>query len=465
MSERTLTCSAALAEALHEEMSLDESNFIIGEDLTAHAGIFGQFKGIPEKFPERIIDSPISEAGIVGVGLGSALTGMRPIVDLHFSDFVTCCMDELCNQTAKIRYMLGGQAKIPMVVWCPDGAGLRAAAQHSQSLEAKKLIIATGSSLDSTDIPGLNKAAMTTDQVLEMVEAPSSILIWGTAGPIEAEMAVLLSTFGCKVYLSTEDPRLLPKEDHDTSQRIAQSFREQGIEILPRLTLKSVKKSKQGYTCTLSGSKEKTMEVKKVLVSSRKSNTADMGLKEVGVKLNEDGSIMVNEKLETSVEGIYAIGDATGGWMLSHASSSMAVAAAENAMGKTNSFPFHLIPRGIWTYPEVGAVGLSEEEAEKKGFEIEIGDFPYSINGLAMCRNEISGNVKIVSDARYGEILGVHIVGNRATDLVGEAVLAMQLEATTRELANSIRVHPTFSETVVDSARDAENWALYLPKR
>ena len=333
------------------------------------------------------------------------------------------------------------------------------------TLEAKKIIIATGSSLAATDIPGLNEAAMTTDQVLEMVKAPSSILIWGTAGPIEVEMAVLLSAFGCKVYLSTKEPRLLPKEDHDTSQRIAQAFREQGVEILPRLTLKSVKKSKQGYTCMLSGSKEKTVEVEKVLVSSRKSNTADIGLKEVGVKLNEDGSILINEKLETSVEGIYAIGDATGGWMLSHASSSMAVTAAENAMGKTNSFPFHLIPRGIWTYPEVGAVGLSEEEAEKKGIDIEIGDFPYSINGLAMCRNEISGNVKIVSDARYGEILGVHIVGNHATDLVGEAVLAMQLEATTRELANSIRVHPTFSETVVDSARDAENWALYLPKR
>ncbi|MDY6790859.1 MAG: dihydrolipoyl dehydrogenase [Thermodesulfobacteriota bacterium] len=333
------------------------------------------------------------------------------------------------------------------------------------ALETKKIIIATGSSLADTDIPGLDKAAMTTDQVLEMAKVPSSILIWGTAGPIEVEMAVLMSAFGCKVYLSTETPRLLPKEDHDTSQRVAQAFREQGIEILPKLTLKSVKKSKQGYTCTLSGSKEKTLEVEKVLVSSRKPNTADMGMKEVGVKLNEEGSILVNERLETFVEGIFAIGDVTGGWMLSHASSSMAVTAAENAMGKTKIFPFHLIPRGIWTYPEVGAVGLSEEEAEKKGIDIEIGDFPYSINGLAMCRNEISGNVKIVTEARYGEILGVHIVGGHATDMIGEAVLAIQLEATTKELASSIRVHPTFSETIVDSARDVENWALYLPKR
>jgi dihydrolipoamide dehydrogenase len=183
------------------------------------------------------------------------------------------------------------------------------------------------------------------------------------------------------------------------------------------------------------------------------------------MQLNEDGTLQVKDTLETSVAGIYAIGDATGGWMLSHASSSMAVTAAENAMGQAGEFPFHLIPRGGWTTPEVGSVGLSEEEAEKQGLEIEIGIFPYSINGLASARNEVDGAVKIVSDARYGEILGVHIVGPSATELVGEAVLAMQFECTAREFARSIRIHPTFSEAVVDAARDAEKWALYLPRR
>ena len=166
MSERILSASAALAEALQEEMARDESIFIVGEDIVAHAGIFGQFKGIPENFPGRIIDTPISETAIVGVGLGSALTGMRPIVDLHFSDFVTCCMDELVNQTAKIRYMLGGQVKIPMVVWCPDGAGIRAAAQHSQSLEAwfvhipgLKVVVPS----EPADVKGLIKTAIRDD--------------------------------------------------------------------------------------------------------------------------------------------------------------------------------------------------------------------------------------------------------------------------------------------------------------
>jgi pyruvate dehydrogenase E1 component beta subunit len=166
MSERILSSSAALAEALHEEMARDETVFIVGEDLVVHAGIFGQFKGLPESFPGRIIDTPISETAIVGVGLGSALTGMRPIVDLHFSDFVTCCMDELVNQTAKIRYMLGGQVKIPLVVWCPDGAGIRAAAQHSQSLEAwfvhtpgLKVVVPS----EPADVKGLIKTAIRDD--------------------------------------------------------------------------------------------------------------------------------------------------------------------------------------------------------------------------------------------------------------------------------------------------------------
>jgi dihydrolipoamide dehydrogenase len=332
-------------------------------------------------------------------------------------------------------------------------------------LKAKKIILATGSSLSVPAVPGLEEAALTTDQVLEMTEVPSSVLIWGSLGPIEVEMATLLNIFGCKVVLVSESRRLLLREDGDTSQRLAQALREQGVEVLPRFTLESVQKAKKGYACLLSGPEERTVEVQKILVSSRKPHTAHLGLEEVGVQLNEDGSIQVNDRLETAVQGIYAIGDATGGWMLSHASSSMAVTAAENAMGNSHKYPFHLIPRGIWTIPQVGAVGLSEEEAEEKGTEIEVGVFPYSINGLAMVRNEMAGAVKIISDARYGEILGVHIVGANATDLVGEAVLAMQLEATVPELARSIRVHPTFSESVVDAARDAENWALYLPKR
>ncbi len=333
-------------------------------------------------------------------------------------------------------------------------------------IEARRVIIATGSCLAFPAVPGLDEAVITTDQVFEMTEVPSSILIFDS-GYLEVEMAFLLNAFGAKVILAAASPRILPHEDHDTSQRITQSLREKGVEVITRHTLEAISKAEPGvgWSCLLAGAKERTVEVQKVLVASRKPATANMGLEKVGVQLNDDGAIPVNNRLETSAEGIYAIGDATGGRMLSHAASSMAITAAENCMGRVSVYPFHLVPRGLWTFPEVGAVGLSEEEAEKQGKEIEVGSFPYAINGLAMARNEAGGAVKVVAGAQYGEILGVHVVGAGATDLVGEAVLAMQLEATVNELARSIRVHPTFSETVVDAARDAAGWALYLPKR
>lgn len=330
-------------------------------------------------------------------------------------------------------------------------------------IETKKIIIATGSSLSAPEIPGLKKAAMTTDDVLEMTAVPESILVCGS-GYIEVEMTYLLNAFGCKVVMAAESARILPKEDSDTSQRVAQALREKGVEIIPRASLESVKTTQTGTTCKLSGPKERSVKVEKVLVSRREPNTSELGLEKLGVTLNEDKGIRVNDRLESSVEGIYAIGDATGGWMLSHAASSMSVFAAENAMGANNRYPFNLIPRCLWTQPEMGAVGLSEEDAEKKGYDVETGVFPYAINGLAMVRNQVDGAVKIVSDARYGEILGVHIVGSSATEIIAEAVMAMQLEATVQELARSIRVHPTFSEAVVDAARDAGDWALYLPR-
>jgi pyruvate dehydrogenase E1 component beta subunit len=225
-----MTSSGALAEALHEEMSRDESIFIIGEDLVSHAGIFGQFMGIPEKFPGRIIDSPISETCIVGSGLGAALTGMRPIVDLHFSDFVTCAMDEIANQAAKIRYMFGGQVKLPLVIWCPDGAGLRAAAQHSQSLEAwfvhtpgLKIVVPS----EPADVKGLIKASIREDNPVMFfqhkklfakeghVPEEDYVIPLGQAAIKRDGKDVSLLTYGSGYYLSAEAADELKKMDID----------------------------------------------------------------------------------------------------------------------------------------------------------------------------------------------------------------------------------------------------------
>jgi len=338
----------------------------------------------------------------------------------------------------------------------------REVAVDKTRLETRKIIIASGSRLDVPAIAGLDDAALTTDQILETDRIPVSVLIPG-AQPIQVEMAGMLAVLGCKVTLATPDRRILPREDLETSQRITQALGQQGVDVLRGYEIDSVRSAGDEYEAVLTGPDDRRIRVERVLVCSRRPNTSGAGIEAVGVQQNPDGGIAVNDQLETSVAGIYAVGDVTGGWMLSHAASAMAIKAAENAMGQSEAFPFHLIPRCLWTIPQVGSVGFSEEEAEKKGLDVEIGDFPLAINGLAMAHDQMDGAVKIVSEARYGEILGVHIVGQNATELIGEAVLAIQLEATVNELALSIRAHPTFSEAVVDAARDAKDWALYLP--
>jgi dihydrolipoamide dehydrogenase len=338
----------------------------------------------------------------------------------------------------------------------------REVAVDKTRLETRKIIIASGSRLDVPDIAGLEDAALTTDQILETDRIPDSVLI-PSAQPIQVELAGTLAVLGCKVTLATPDRRILPREDLETSQRITQALSQQGVDVLRGYEIDSVRSAENGYEAVLTGPDERRIRVERILVCSRRPNTSGAGIEAVGVQQDPDGGIAVNDQLETSVAGIYAVGDVTGGWMLSHAASSMAITAAENAMGQSGAFPFHLIPRCLWTIPQVGSVGLSEAEAEKKGLDVEVGDFPLAINGLAMAHDQMSGAVKIVSEARYGEILGVHIVSEHATELIGEAVLAIQLEATVNELARSIRAHPTFSEAVVDAARDAKDWALYLP--
>lgn len=333
------------------------------------------------------------------------------------------------------------------------------------TIEAKSIVLATGSSLDIPDIPGLKDALLTSDDLFDLNSLPSKVLVWGQAGHWDIEMAALLTGMGSTVYLATSQPRLLSMEDHDISQRLGQAFREQGLKVMARTNLESVEKAQKGFVARLKGRKEQTLEIDKVLIAGRKPNIDGLGLAQTGIKISESGGVVVDDHLQTSVKGIYAIGDLTGGWMNSHAASGMGVTAAENAMGQNALFPFHLVPRVLWTTPQVGSVGLTEEEAEKKGFEVDIGDFPYPINGLAMCYGEVDGSVKIVSDSETAEILGIHIVGANATELVGESVMALQLECTTDELAHSIRPHPTFSEGLMDAGRDSAGWALYLPRK
>ncbi len=230
MSERVISCSAAVAEALAEEMERDETIFVIGEDLVAHGGVFGQFTGLSERFPGRIIDTPISETCIVGSGVGAALTGMRPFVDMHFADFVTAGMDEIANQMAKIRYMSGGQAKLPMVLWAPDGGGLSAAAHHSQCLEnwfvhtpGLKVVVPS----EPSDVKGLIKTAIRDDDPVIFFQHKR---LFSKKGPVPEEEYMIpigsaavkrqgrditILTYSRMTYLCLEAAEQLAREEID----------------------------------------------------------------------------------------------------------------------------------------------------------------------------------------------------------------------------------------------------------
>jgi dihydrolipoamide dehydrogenase len=342
--------------------------------------------------------------------------------------------------------------------------GPREIEADGRRLHARAVILATGARLEAPDLPGLEPALLRVEEIHAMRAVPASVLVCG-AETVEVEMAALLNSFGARVTIAAPDRRILPQEDGDSSQRLEQALRESGIEIVNRAALTAVAPEAGGFVCELAGPKPRRVTAARVFAWRRRPNTDALGLEAAGVALTPEGFVRVDEMLRTTADGVYAIGDAAGGSLQSHAASAMGVCAAENAMGRGAKFPAHLVPRGTWTWPEVASVGLTEEAAEKQGLEVETGYFPYAINGMALARSEPAGAVKIVADAAYRTIYGVHIVGPHATELIGEAALAMQLEYTTAEFAAGIRVHPTFSEALVDAARDAEKWALYLPRK
>jgi len=187
-------------------------------------------------------------------------------------------------------------------------------------------------------------------------------------------------------------------------------------------------------------------------------------LPEAGVKFSKKG-IEVNERMETNVPGVYAIGDVTGKWLLAHYASAQGEVAAKNAMGQEEQMDERVVPRCVYTIPEVASVGLAEAKAAEEGYEVKVGRFPFSANGKATILGERTGMVKIVADGKYGEILGVHIVGPHATDLIGEAVVAMHWEGTVADIGQAIHPHPTLTEAMMEAAFDVTGTAVHIPPR
>jgi dihydrolipoamide dehydrogenase len=327
--------------------------------------------------------------------------------------------------------------------------------------EAKKgIVISTGSRVKGLPQAGLEldrKQIISSDEALVLEQAPKSIAIVG-AGAVGCEFADVFNAFGSHVTLIEVLPVLLPLEDVDCSKELERAFKKRKIDILTGAKISGVKAGKGGVSMTIEvGGEKRTLEVEKVLVAAgRAPNTEDIGLKEAGVQLTDRGFVKINERMETTAKGIYAIGDVAGPPMLAHKGSREGVVLAELIAGHhSHGINYRNIPNATYCHPEVASIGLTEQQCREQKLDYKVGKFPFSANGRARTSGETDGFVKIIRDAKYGEILGAHIIGAHATELIHELAVARENEYTVEEVDLAIHAHPTLSEAVAEAALDS----------
>jgi len=332
-----------------------------------------------------------------------------------------------------------------------------------EKIKSNKILIASGSRPGTLKFKGSDGPdVLNSDQVLELKTLPKSVIIIG-GGVIGVEFAQIFHRFGVKVTILELLGNLIPGTDKEIAQSLEQSLVEEGISVITGAGVKEIvkKKGKNEVLYTLAD-QEKSVTAEKVILSvGRKPDISSLKVDNVGLA-HENGAIVVNDRMETNVPDIYAAGDVIGGIMLAHVATLEGECAISNALGKKDSISYKAIPSCIYTDPEVASVGLTEEEA-KKEYDIEVGRFPFYACGKALVINRTHGMIKIISEKKFGEVIGVHIIGPRATDLIAEAVLGMSMEMTVEELAHAVHPHPTLSESMMESALSLCGGAIHMP--
>lgn len=331
-------------------------------------------------------------------------------------------------------------------------------------IEGKNIVIATGSRPKNLfGKSGSSSNIMTARQALEMTELPKNIAILG-AGAIGMEFASIWNAYGVEVTIIEALPEVLPNEDNDISEHMRYYFEEQGIKVLTGARVEKIEE-KSGRVIITYQSPEKinTVEFDKLLVSvGVEPNSDKLGLEQAGIK-TEDGYVIVDDYQRSSNSSIYAVGDVTGKLTLAHVASAQALVAVDAIAGKKSKpLNYNRMPRCVYCKPEVASVGLSEQQALEKGYKVKIGRFPFSGNGKAVAQEEFAGFVKIVSEQKYGELLGVHILGPQATELVVGPSYMLALEATHHELANIVHPHPALSEAIMEAAHAVDGKAIHI---
>ncbi|MCH7921659.1 MAG: dihydrolipoyl dehydrogenase [Nitrospinae bacterium] len=404
----------------------------------------------------------IKEAAEFGIIIeGEARVDMGRLIDRK--DKIVATLVKGIQTLLKSRGVtyLHGQARFKsstaIEVTAADGA--------AETVEAAKTIVSTGSRPVSIPaFPFDGASIISSDDAVNLRELPSHLLIIG-AGIVGCEFAFLFNELGCRVTMVEMMERALPFEDGETSRLIERELKKRKIALHSGTKVDKAERQEDGVVLTTLEGGE-TVEADLVLVSiGRRPNTDGLGLEAAGVDLTGGGEIVVNERMQSSTPAIYAIGDVVGGAQLAHKASAEGIVAAENAMGRNRVMNYDVIPAGIFTIPEVGVVGITEEEAEKRGLAYRVGRFPIRALGKAMCAGETVGQVKVIAEEETDLILGVHIVGDHAADLIHEAAVAMHAGMTASELGDLTHAHPTLAEAIMEAVHDVHGMAIHIPPK
>jgi dihydrolipoamide dehydrogenase len=332
-------------------------------------------------------------------------------------------------------------------------------------LKATDIVIATGAS--AALIPGVQadgKRIVTYGEAILQTSLPKSVVIIG-GGAIGVEFATVWSSYGADVTIVEMLPRIVPLEDEEISAELGKAFQKRGIKLLTGTKVQSIQAGENGVTVkVVAPDGEKTLEAEQALVAiGFKPNTKDIGLETTGVALSPRGFIEIDERMATNVPGLWAIGDVTGKLLLAHVASAQGVICAENIAGaETITLDYPMMPRATYCQPQVASFGLTEAQAKEQGHTVKVGRFPFQANGKALGLGDYAGFVKLITDEKYGEILGAHLIGPDVSELLPELTLAQRMELTSAEIARNVHAHPTLSETLMEAAEGAEGHAIHI---
>ena len=335
----------------------------------------------------------------------------------------------------------------------------------TETLQAKNIVVATGASAmvpPGWEIDG--EQILTYTEAILQERLPKSVIIIGS-GAIGVEFGTIWNSFGVEVTIVEMLPNIVPLEDEEISTELAKSFKKQGINVMTDHKVESVEAKDGSVEIRVSNNgEEKTLQAEQALVAiGVKPNSNNLGLEDIGVKVSDRGMIEIDERMATNVPGVWAIGDVTGKLMLAHVGSAQGIICAENISGvETITLDYEMLPRVTFSQPQVASFGITEDMAKERGYEVKTGRFPFQANGKALGLGESTGWVKIVTDAKYGEILGAHMIGPEVTELLPELTLAQMMEITPAEIARNVHAHPTLSEILMEAAHAAEGHSINI---